>query len=468
MAPAAPEGDAMKRLLSTLALAGWLAAAPAFGQNPAPPPAASGSLTQDEAVSIALQRNRDVIAARLEIDAAELDVVAAHVYPNPTLSYAVGNLVLGKGNPQDMGLTPGFFGQPVQSVGISQVIDVWSKRGARRNVAEEGVARRRLLTEDALREIVYAVRSAFADVSREQNERDLAREVADRYAQTVRISQSRFRAGDISEADLRKIELEGTRYQNAVVDAETEWELARGRLATLMGVPSARELPERVHDPDGRPAFDRGQLVANALEHRPDLQAAGAARKLAEAEISAARREVYPDVEVGASYTHSGFTVSGDNPNTMGLTLSVPLPLFDRNKAGIGRARLDARRADNERERLRLLVEHDVTEAVRKAARAQELLRVFEGESAAASTPVTPVPAPLAITATHDVGGMLKRAEIALSVAEKSYKAGAASLLDLLEAQRTFLDTRAQYLRVLYDYRQAAIDVTHAVGEGTP
>jgi cobalt-zinc-cadmium efflux system outer membrane protein len=78
------------------------------------------------------------------------------------------------------------------------------------------------------------------------------------------------------------------------------------------------------------------------------------------------------------------------------------------------------------------------------------------------------VPAPLATTATHDTGGTLKRAEIALGVAEKSYTAGAASLLDLLEAQRTFLDTRAQYLRVLYDFRQAAIDVTHAAGEGTP
>ncbi len=61
---------------------------------------------------------------------------------------------------------------------------------------------------------------------------------------------------------------------------------------------------------------------------------------------------------------------------------------------------------------------------------------------------------------------MLKRAEIALRVAEKSYKAGATSLLELLEAQRTFLDVRAQYLRVVYDFRQAAIDVTHAVGRG--
>ncbi len=59
---------------------------------------------------------------------------------------------------------------------------------------------------------------------------------------------------------------------------------------------------------------------------------------------------------------------------------------------------------------------------------------------------------------------MLARAETALRVAEKSYQAGAISLLELLEAQRTYLDTRAQYLRALHDYRQAAVDVTHAVG----
>jgi cobalt-zinc-cadmium efflux system outer membrane protein len=60
---------------------------------------------------------------------------------------------------------------------------------------------------------------------------------------------------------------------------------------------------------------------------------------------------------------------------------------------------------------------------------------------------------------------MIERAETALKVAEKSYRAGAISLLELLEAQRTYLDTRAQYLQALYAFRQAAVDVTHAVGE---
>jgi cobalt-zinc-cadmium efflux system outer membrane protein len=448
--------------------AGWGAAALVFVLAPGAARAVEG-LTQDEAVAVALKRNREAIAARLEIEGAELDVVAARVYPNPTLSYSLGNLVLGKGNPQTDALgnptaSPTFFSQPVQNVGLTQVLDIWSKRGARSRVAEEGVTKRRFLTEDALREIVYAVRSAFADVSREQNERELAITVASRYAETVRLSQSRFRAGDISEAELRKIELEGTRYQNAVIDAETQWDVSRQKLSAIMGLATARELPERVQDAEARPVYDVPRLMADALSRRPDLRAAGAARVVAEAEVAAARREVYPDLEVGANYTHSSFTVSGDNPNTLGLGLSLPLPIFDRNKAGIGRAQLDVRRADNDRERLRLAVEHDVAEAVRKASRAQELLRIYEGGVGVG--PVTPVPAPLATSATRDEGGMLKRAETALAVAEKSYRAGATTLLDLLEAQRTFLDTRAEYLRALYDFRQAAIDVTHAVGEG--
>ncbi len=417
--------------------------------------ARAADLTSDDAVALALARNRDAIAARLEIEGAELDVVAARLYPNPVLSYGVGNLVLGAGNPQGVGLQPGFLDQKVQVVGLSEVLDVWAKRSARARAASEGVARRRLLTEDALREIAYAVRSAFADVAREQSERELAREVAGRYGETVRLSQARFRAGDISEAELRKIELESTRYDNAVIDAETQWDLSRQRLAGLLGLASAHELPgERVREPDGRILFDVARLTADALAHRPDLRAAGAARVVAEAQLASARREAWPDVELGAQYAHSDFTISGDNPNTLALTLAVPLPLFDRNQANVGRARLDIRRAENEGERLRLAVVREVLEAVRRAARAEQLLRIYEGAAPGS-------------TATRDTGGMLTRAETALRVAERSYKAGAVSLLDLLEAQRTYLDTRAQYLRAVHDYRQAAIDVTHAVGEGT-
>lgn len=425
----------------------------------APAPGSSGAgLTVADAVGIALARNRDVVAAKMEIEAAELDVVAARIYPNPLLQYGIANLVLGDANPQMGAVTssPHVFGQAVQSLGVAEIVDVWSKRSARTRAAARGVDQRRFLTEDALREIVHAVRSAFADVLRAQAERDLAKEVAARYAETVRLSQARFRAGDIAESELRKIELEGLRYQNAVMDGELQLDVGRHNLAALLGLGAANLPGDHLIEPELRSAFDREQLIATALERRPDLKAAGAAQAAGQARLTAAEREAYPDLTLGATYTHSAFTVSGDNPNSLALTLGLPLPLFDRNQANIGRARLDIRRAENDGARLRLAVENDVTEAVLRALRSRALLAVFERPGVAGSPTAT---------GTTDPGGMLARAETALKVAEKSYKAGAISLLELLDAQRTYLDTRGLFLRALHDSRQAAIDVAHAVGE---
>jgi cobalt-zinc-cadmium efflux system outer membrane protein len=359
--------------------------------------------------------------------------------------YTFGNIILGAANTQGgtVSAHPGAFAQPVQSIGISEIIDVWAKRSARTNAADRNVERRRLQVEDALREIAFAVRSAFAEVVREQSERRLAHEVVARYDQTVRISQSRFKAGDISEAELRKIELEGLRYQNAVIDADMELDLTRQRLAALMGLGSAATLPAELQPWDLRQKFDLPALTTTAMEQRPDVRAARLSRGVGEALLSAARREAYPDISVGANYTHSAFGVSGDNANALALSLSLPLPVFDRNQANVGRARLDIQRAENDVERLHIVVQREVAEAVRRAGRAQTLLDVFEG------------------------GGMIDRADASLRVAERSYKAGASSLLELLEAQRTYLDTRGQYLRALHDFRQATIDVTHAVGERT-
>jgi cobalt-zinc-cadmium efflux system outer membrane protein len=421
---------------------------------------AAEGLTSEQAVAVALQRNRDVIAARMEIDASELDVVAARFYPNPIAGYAIGNLLLGQANQQNATPTTGFFNQPVQSVGVSAIVDVWMKRSAHIRAAQTGVDHRRLLVEDALREIVYGVRSAFMEALREQAERQLARDVADRYVQTIKISQARFKAGDISEADLRKIELEGLRYQNAVIDAEMQLDVARARLAAFLGLGGAAALPPVLldgTDAAARPTFDVARLTARALERRPDLRAAGAARVQADAQLASAQRDALPDIALGATYTHSAFTTSGDNPNTLGLSLTLPLPIFDRNQANIGRARLDQRRADNDGDRLRIAIGREVAEAVRRGSRAATLLAVFERPSGG-DVPGTP-------TGTSDKGGMLSRAETALHVAEKSYRAGAIALIELLEAQRTYLDTQAQYLRALYDLRQATVDVSHAVGE---
>jgi cobalt-zinc-cadmium efflux system outer membrane protein len=399
---------------------------------------AEGNMSMEDAVSIALQRNRDVLATKLDIEASELDRVAAGVYWNPQFSYTAGNLVLGTGNPQDKGLSPGLTSQIVHQASISEVIDVWAKRSARIRAADKGIEHRKLVVEDALREIVHTVRTAFADLVREQLEHELTITMKTRYDETIRISGARFRAGEISEAEFGKIQLEGLKYQNALIDADLELELAREHLAAMLGLGSAAGLPGTASmTNDTRVPLSAQALATHALQDRPDLRAARQGHDLSEANIDAAKREAYPDLSLGVTYTHSEFQVSGDNPNALALTLSLPLPIFDRNQANIGRARVDSKRFENDVARLELQVQHEVVDAVHRVDRSATLLDVYEK-------------------------GMLDRADRALKVAETSYKAGSSSLIELLEAQRTYIDTRAQYLRAQHDYRQAVIDVTYA------
>jgi cobalt-zinc-cadmium efflux system outer membrane protein len=138
---------------------------------------------------------------------------------------------------------------------------------------------------------------------------------------------------------------------------------------------------------------------------------------------------------------HSEFQASGDNPNSWGLGASIPLPFFDRNQANIGRAEVGVKRADNDSVRLALQIRHEVAEAVRRFQRAETLLSLFKE------------------------GGMLERAETALRVAEKSYKAGAISLLEFLESQRTYLEIHDEYLQAQNDHQQSAVDLIHAIGK---
>jgi len=322
---------------------------------------------------------------------------------------------------------------------VSEIIDVWAKRSARMHAADEGIRYRRLAVEDALREIVYSVRSAFADVVREQSERWLSRDIHDRYAETVRLSRARRAAGEISESELGKIELEGLKYENDLIDAEQEYDLARQRLAALLGIGTQLPYDAVFPVPQSAPP-SISKLSDEALARRPDLLAARAAGRFADASLSSEKREALPDISLGVSYTHSEFLASGDNPNTLGASVSMPLPLFDRNQAGIGRAELEVRRAANDAARLELVVRREVADAARRVQRAQALVGIFEA------------------------GGMLARADAALRVAERSYKAGAISLLELLEARRTYIETNGAYLRAQHDYRQSTVDLMHAIG----
>ena len=302
-----------------------------------------------------------------------------------------------------------------------------------------------------LREVVYATRSAFAVAAREQSELALARANLAHWQQTVALTGRRLAVGDVAAADVAKLELEAQRAAGALREAEMEHAQAREDLAWRMGLAHIAQLPEHLQPPtegavkrahDAAPAaLDVAALTAAAIDLRPDVQATGSQHLQATLELTCERRAVLPDVALGVGYTRSKFAISGDNPHSMGFNVVVPLPLVDHNQTGIARARLARRAAANGRAQLLLAVRREVAQAAQAYERALDGVARFEGD------------------------GMLRRAEAARDVARRSLAAGALSLLDVLEAERTALEVQAEYLAMQHALHQAHIDLAYVTSQ---
>ena len=399
-------------------------------------PAARGEdavrLTLDEALAGLRRQNPELLAGALQVRAAHGDVITAGLLPNPTLSAGVGNFPLGRTNPSGIGVGD----TVVSQVGLEEEVLLPGKRGARLTAArrrEDAAAEERA---DLERRLTFELRARFVALLEASERLRLAHENLDRYRETVRVSEARAREGEISHADLDKIALEQRGFEREVADAETDRREAVAALLPLVGVDAADV------EPVGAlalppPPEDVEHLVSEALARRPDLRAADRAAEAAEAALRLARAERWPNPTLGLQYTHSEFLVSGDLANQVGTSVSVPLPVFNRNQGEIERAAAEELVARHEVEKLRLAIPQEVRSAVTSLAIARERVARFEE-------------------------AFLRQAREARHAAEVSFREGAASLLEFLEAERTYVQTEREHLAALRDVNTAAFDVTRA------
>jgi cobalt-zinc-cadmium efflux system outer membrane protein len=180
-------------------------------------------------------------------------------------------------------------------------------------------------------------------------------------------------------------------------------------------------------------------LGARAGDRRADLRAARATAEAARGALGVAEAEAVPDVTVGLAYSRSRAVAVGDNPASLGVTLSVPLPLFNRNQGAIRRARVEADRAARAADALEARIGQEVAGAAARYRAAAEKVARYDG-------------------------GALQRADHALQVGEETWLAGDRSLLEYLEAERTWIELRGDYLDTLFELRQAEFDLERAVG----
>jgi cobalt-zinc-cadmium efflux system outer membrane protein len=412
--------------------AGRAAADDAAPQAPAPE-----AVTLSQALELVESQNPDMQAARLQVAQAEAQRVLARQLPNPTLGTTLGNIALSQTQPPGLSVS-----ETIQTgIALGQPLILWGKRGLRIEGADAGIAAAHGQERDALRQLRAAVKDAYFRALRDDRALAFATENERRHRDVVALQARRFRSGDISEVDFRKIEVEGLRFLSDLEDARrssAEDQNLLGRLVgadrpvTALGEPVAPVIPE---DPDA--------LIQQAQTHRPDLLALERSRAQAALALQVAKRERYPDVTVGATYLNDQWTRGGDMRNTIGLGLSVPLPLLNQNQGSIAQAEVALRQADTQLNRTRLDIVRDVRDALAAYRSARALREKYET-------------------------GYLERSHVTLTGAEASYRAGAASLIDYLDAERTYTATQLNYLDTVLAMRVGTAAIELAVGEDFP
>jgi outer membrane protein, heavy metal efflux system len=443
------------RVAPTAIALGFLAACLAFGQlagaDVIPQPVELPlQLSLDQSVQILRAKSLDLLIAEASVRNAEGDVGVASYVPNPALNLGYGR-TLG-GYPTD-GTCPGSATtgcSPDQwTVGINDqaaIEDSLSgKRDLRLRVANRALAAARMSRNDALRTIEFQVKSAYAQVVQAQRGLTFAKEVQATNVKTLELFQTRMKSGAINEGDLARVETQKLEADQAVDSAIEALRQARVALAFLLGVRGP--VPDFTVDdhsldfsvPGQLATPDEDKLLRLAFDHRPDLIAQGYQKASAEAAIALARRVRFPDISIGAQYTQTGTSASAIQPPTLSFTLSAPIPVFYQQQGEIKKAEANYDTQALQQAKTTAQVVSDVGTATSGFVASRILVERMEKQ-------------------------LRPAAERAFQITRLQYDKGAATLMDLLDAQRTYIATNVEYLQDLANYWTAVYQLEEAVG----
>lgn len=389
-------------------------------------------LSLDEALALFLRQNLDLLIAKYGIETAKGQEITARLFPNPVAS--VGTL-----SAFTQGRTINNSGAIIAQV--QQLFELAGKRGFRIESAAYGTQSAEALFEDAVRQLSFTVKDAYARTQLAQRRLTLAEENRDRFSRILDINTIRFKKGYIAEVDLIRIRLQFIDFQSQVMQSIQEIESARADLRQLLRVSPATQL-ELVSEFEYRRVDpDIARLRTVALESRADVRAKRLLYAQREADLKLAKAYRIPDVTVGAGYSVQG-SKGPDNPGQVALSLGVPLPLFNRNQGGIVQAEVAVQVAEADLNKTLNQVENEVDVAYKNLLQSRRLVEAY-------------------------LGGVLDDARSTLTIVERAYERGGATILDLLDAARTSRLIQQNFFEALFNYQRNVIQLQSAVGQET-
>ena len=388
------------------------------------------AMSRIDAIRLVVERNPQVEAARNAYEAARAQAQQVGALPDPELELEFEEL------PELGSLSD--YGE--RTISVSQRVEFplkwWHRLQAGR---QHGEATRLAIFEMTKLDISLQAKQAYDRIARQKSLLQHAQQDFDLAQNILRQAHIRFEAGDVPQLDVMRASVEVGRATNRLTAAQNNLSLAKTALNALLARPL--QTPFAIADSlVYRPVETHlDQLTAAALKQRPDLAGTKLQLKALQSQQAAATAAYWPDLNVGLGrqQRHDG---GGHEENfwQVRFGLEVPLWAFSRQRGERAEAKAEVAKVAAERDAVRYQVLLETEQAYLDLKTAEEQVILFQGQ-------------------------ILPEAKRAFEIAGRSYDEGKLTYLELLEAQRTWIETQIEYSQALFEYRAATAALERAI-----
>lgn len=400
-----------------------------FAAAQGPTPAVRIDLEQ--AIRLALAHNHALLAQQTLIAQSRAQEITASLRPNPV--FLVDGLFLPFFSPSNLN------GSVLNNIsefdaGVSYTIERGHKRQARVRAARDQTTVTTTQTSDAERMLTFNVAQQFVSVLLAKSTLQFAQQDLVSFQDTVNISAAQYKAGDISDGDFLKTKLQLLQFQTDVSSAQVTLVQALAGLRQLMGYDAVPANYDVIGQLNYIPLqLNLMDLEAEALRLRPDLLASKQGVIAADSQYSLARANGKRDLTLQANYTHVS------ELNSASLFGSIEIPIFDRNQGEIARTHYAITQSQEAEQATQDQVLTDVKYAYASVKTDGQVVELYRS-------------------------GYLNEAQQSRDISEYAYRRGAASLLDFLDAERSYRATELAYRQALAAYMTAVEQLKEALG----
>jgi cobalt-zinc-cadmium efflux system outer membrane protein len=379
--------------------------------------------------------NPTLKAARLNIDESKAAEITAYLRPNPSFTLTADGVQVSR----NLGVWRPFSGV-VETPGVSYLHERQHKRELRRDQAKESTAVAQSSYSDQERGLLFNLRSAFVQVLQSKAVLQNAQDNLAYWDHELDINRKRYKVGDLAQVDLNRLELQRAQFESDYEIAIVNLRTAKIQLLMLIN----ERTPIEQFDVSGPFDFVEDLMPLDAfrniaLDARPDLKEAIQNVQLAKITYHLAVANGSTDPTFSIWYSHNASFSNAAANETIGGSVSIPLRILDRNQGEKERTQIDIGRNERLRDATQAQVFSDVDSAYYTLIQAVNLLKPYKGK-------------------------YLPLAEDNRNRISIAFQNGGSSLLDLLDAEKAYRDTRLAYLNLIGAYLTTAAQMNMAAG----